>query len=240
MQDTNVRSGNAGGAPYPGRSVPKLLLFAILLAGMIGSAELVNQLAPVQPASPVPETAGTSSFVSDAPPDIPEDPYPLLHAVRLNSTPEALREERIPEFTRTCPLAANATGLLVRVDRAHLILSWNVVPQNDCLANPASCRGSLAHPVQRPHFTISVRDAATTKELVLEDGYGRKYSSDTNRTMKIYREGSYHITLTGEFLEMKLGIATGASPLAHEMDNRTVPAGPEGTTNASTENQFWF
>ncbi len=261
-----IRSEQASKRRYPEKSFPVLVLFTILLACLVCSsgciklvqkssaadpgsdpgpdagltnADLLYQQAPVQPEPPVPGTSDTASFVTDSAPVIPEDPYPQLHAVRLNITPEALREERIPEFTRTYTLAANATGLLVRVDRAPLILTYNVMPQNNCLTNPASCRGSLGHPVQRPHFTITVRDNKT-KEIVLEDGYGRKFSSGTNRTLKIYSEGMYHITLSGEFLDIRLGIATGASPLVGGLVNTTAPSGPEVAAVETQDNRFWF
>ena len=198
----------------------------------------LNQRSPDQTADQNPiASGGKGSFVSESMPEIPADQYPILHGVRLNETPEALHVEWIPEYTKTYTLAANATGLVVRVDHAPLVISFSINPQNDCLTNPDSCRGSLAHPVQRPHFEMTVRDNATRK-IVLEDGYGRQFSSDTNRTLKVYREGTYHLTLSGEFLDVSLGIATGASPRPGD------PKNPGSTVSEAMtpqpNDQYWF
>jgi hypothetical protein len=78
--------------------------------------------------------------------------------------------------------------------------------------------------VNRPYFTITVRDNQT-REIVAEDGYAREYSSQkNNRTIKIFGEGQYHLTLTGNFLDVILSIITGSSPSAP--DTQSLSASP--------------
>jgi len=113
----------------------------------------------------------------------------------------------------------------------------------------------------RPFFTLTVRDNQT-HEIVAEDGYGREYSSDTGsydysksitstdphytehstttvkvttipRHITIYKEGTYHVTLTGAYLDVTLSVATGASPLAS--DTQSSSAGPAPTKTMSPE-----
>jgi hypothetical protein len=138
----------------------------------------------------------------------------------------------------------------VNVIEGPLYLVYTVNPQNDCLRNPDSCRGSLDKPVQRPYLTITVRDNETG-EILAEDGYGREYSSDTGdysisitsdsedgestttqepgpRRIVIFREGTFHITMEGNYLDIDLSIITGASPdpLEVSTDKSSGPSPP--------------
>lgn len=185
-----------------------------------------------------PGSAENVPVVLEASPIRPEDPYPLLHGVRITVANDTFREPRVIGFEKTYCLRSNASGLLVDVDRPPLILSFVAYPRNDCIENPHSCRSTLTSPVHRPHFTLTVRDN-TTRDIVLEDGYGYKYSSGTeNRTFRIYRGGTYHITLDGEFVDVWLGIATGASPLESEVLRNAEPAQTPVPPGYSDE--YWY
>ncbi|MDD1691025.1 MAG: hypothetical protein LUQ66_10230 [Methanoregula sp.] len=164
--------------------------------------------------------AGTHSIsqipdlATDALPELTPDPYPAQHALQFNTTTDPSRYVRAPEFKRTYVLRGNSTGLVVNATslKGPLWISFDVKPLYDCLENPESCRGDKTKSVNRPYFTITVRDNRT-REIVAEDGYAREYSSQKdNRTMKIYGEGRYHITMTGESVDVTLYIATGNAP----------------------------
>ena len=182
-----------------------------------------------------------SSIVTEVAPFTTPDPYPIMHATRINETRQYRLWDRVPEFVNVYHLRGNATGLLINVVQGPLLIEYLVGPQNDCLKSPDSCRGDMEKPVQRPYVTITVRDN-TTQEIVAEDGYGREFSSDkgwyeftisgenmdgqassggeegTNvvypgpRKIMIYREGVYHVTLEGNYANVLLGVVTGASP----------------------------
>lgn len=166
----------------------------------------------IPPTQPVPViTATPSSLVMDAAPILTPDPYPLLHATRINQTNESNELSPPAEFTRTYTLRGEAVGLLVNVTQAPLLISFDVNPMYDCLDNPDSCRGDLRNPMVQPYFTLTIRDNQTL-EIVAEDGYGRVYSSQkTDREIKIFSTGQYHLTFTGNYLDVTLSITTGAA-----------------------------
>ncbi len=179
-----------------------------------------------------------SEMVTEVAPILTPDPYPIQHATRITETTRYPFLNRAPEFKKTYTLKGNATGLLVNVVEGPLYIVYTVTPQNDCLKNPASCRGTTKRSLNRPYMTITVRDNQT-HEIVAEDGYGREYSSDTGnypetrytggkysatadsgetvsdpgkRYIPIYKEGMFHITIEGNYLDTELSIITGASP----------------------------
>ncbi|GAB6285800.1 MAG: hypothetical protein STSR0009_20010 [Methanoregula sp.] len=175
--------------------------------------------ASIAPASP--------DIVTEALPELTPDPYPLQHATRITTTAEPDRYVRTAEFRKTYILRGNSTGLIVNatVLKGPLWISFDVRPLYDCLDNPESCRGNVKKTVSRPYFTLTVRDNRT-RTIVAEDGYGREYSSQKdNRIIRIYREGWYHLTLTGNSVDVTLAIATGAAP----------PTGPAPTKTLSPE-----
>jgi hypothetical protein len=148
----------------------------------------------------------------DAAPILTPDPYPLLHATRINQTSENNSISRTAEFTKTYTPRGESVGLLVNVTQAPLVISFDVNPMYDCVDDPDSCKGDLLNPKVQPFFSITVRDNQT-REIVAEDGYGRIYSSQkTDREIKIFSTGQYHLTLTGNQLDVTLSITTGASP----------------------------
>lgn len=174
-------------------------------------------------------TVPTPDFVSDASPILPPDPYPVQHAMRINETLLTNRYARYIEFSRTYVLRGNSTGLFVNASvlERPLWISFTVNPLYDCLDNPESCRGEPGTSISRPFFTLTVRDNQT-HEIVAEDGYGREYSSaKDSRTIFIYREGRYHLTLTGNSVDVTLAVATGATPAMPV--TQPSPAGPAPT-----------
>jgi hypothetical protein len=168
--------------------------------------------------SPVPATMVqpvASHIVADAAPILPPDIYPVQHAVQINESPWSNRHVRSADFSRTYVLRGNATGLVVNATALEgpLWIGFDIEPLYDCLEQPESCRGEAARTISRPYFRLTVRDNETG-EIVAEDGYGQEFSSQkTNRTIKIYEEGRYHLTLTGNSVDVSLAVATGTAPI---------------------------
>lgn len=176
----------------------------------------------------LPVTATTPGLVTEAAPILPPDPYPLLHGTQINETSQTNRHLRYAEFTRTYVLRGNATGLVVNATalKEPLWIWFDVKPLYDCLEDPESCRGELAKPVNRPYFTLTVRDNQT-RAIIAEDGYGREFSSQKdNRTVKIYGEGRYHLTLTGNSVDVTLSVATGAAPPVQDIQFLSASPAP--------------
>jgi len=218
-----------------------------------GITPLSNRIAsPVQQLPVAAMTPVKSEVVTEVAPILTPDPYPVLHGMRINSTPQYNRLDRGIEFEKTYSLSGYATGLLVNVVEGPLYIVYEVTPKFDCLASPDSCRGDMKSPVTRPYMTITVRDNQT-REIVAEDGYAREFSSDTGRYefviesknaddsttttrttpgpryLTIFREGVYHITIEGNYLDMDVKILTGALPskLDIETGSGSTPAPAE-------------
>jgi len=168
-------------------------------------------------ATPLSSSPSSPDLVAPALPELPPDPYPVQHAIQAHISPEPLHRVRIAEFRQTYVLRGNSTGLVVNATalKGPLWIYFDVEPLYDCIENAESCRGDEKKTISRPYFTLTVRDNRT-RETIAEDGYGGIYSSQkTNRTIQIYREGWYHLTLSGNSVDVTLAIATGAAPVVN-------------------------
>jgi len=204
----------------------------------VSSPDPANPQPPASPQDGISAkiTPKKTNITEDVMPVLTPDTYPILHGTRINETPRFDFRYRIPDFNKTYALRANATGLLVNVVEGPLYIVYVVTPQYDCLAKPETCRGTANVSVTRPFMKITVRDNQT-QEIVAEDGYGREFSSDIGsyeiivddaqnidgkkvtvtsmpgpRSIAIYREGVFHITIEGNNLDADISIITGASP----------------------------
>jgi hypothetical protein len=209
--------------------------------GTIAPADSPTSAKKFSPSRPIPAvTIATPDFITDAAPVLPPDPYPVQHGTQINETPPTSHNVRNAEFTRTYVLRGNSTGLVVNatVLEGPLRISFNVEPLYDCIEDPASCRGEAAKSISRPYFTLTVRDNQT-REIVAEDGYGREYSAEKeNRTINIYSEGRYHLTLTGNSVDIILSVATGnALPVS---DAQSPTAGPARSDTTVSPEYFRY
>jgi hypothetical protein len=234
--DPTQMTGSSGDAPVPPG---------------IANQEPVAQMTPVK-----------SDIVTEVAPIVTPDPYPILHGTRINATPFYRFIDRQPEFEKTYILRGNATGLLVNVVEGPLYIVYTVKPQNDCLLNPDSCRGDMEKPVQRPYLTITVRDNET-HDIIAEDGYGREYSSDIGtysisitttssedgettttssepgpRRIVVYKEGVFHVTMEGNYLDVDLSIITGSSPDPLEVSSEKQ-SGQSASPTPPPEEEWW-
>lgn len=255
----NMLMSPGTGSPYTGNSLgqdnpenPDKSLMPEVSPSAGGFYPAIAEVTPVK-----------SEIVTEVAPFLTPDPYPILHGTRINETPQYSFLDREPEFEKIYAFGGNATGLLVNVIEGPLYLVYTVNPQNDCLRNPDSCRGSLDKPVQRPYLTITVRDNETG-EIIAEDGYGREYSSDIGsysisissensegetetitqepgpRRIVIYREGTFHITMEGNYLDIDLSIITGASPDPLEVTSEKGSGAPSATPTINPEEEEWW
>ena len=204
--------------------------------------------APVVQIPVVEMTPAKSEAVIEVAPILTPDPYPILHGTRINATPLSDRLNRAQIFKKAYHLTGGAEGLLVNVAEGPMYIVYIVTPQNDCLESPGSCLGDLEKPVQRPYMTITVRDNQT-HEILVQDGYAREYSSDTGnyefsmtttnaddtettttstpgpRYIPVHREGTFHLTIEGAYVDADLRILTGPTLEGlTETDLATAPA----------------
>jgi len=200
-----------------------------------GSSATIPQSEFTPPPDNVPTPQITDSIVEFFPQPTP-DPYPIIHGVRINATPQYSFLTRTPEFTKTYTMKGYPVGILLNVTQGPLYIEYTINPKYDCLNDPESCRGTVLVPVNRPYMTITVRDNQT-QQIVAGDGYAREYSSDTGnyqytntvasadsteagtytsepepRYIAIYREGQFQIIMDGDYLDVTLSIVTGDPP----------------------------
>lgn len=204
-------------------------------SGISGNASTAVSLQrTIKPGSRV--TAGTGAagssipvatppLVVEAAPVLEGTTSPVQHVSRNNRTEETARFVRLPEFTRIYSLRGNAIGLLANVTTGPLIIGFDIEPEYDCIEDPDSCRGTSEKTVTRPYCLITVRENGSLG-IIARDGYGKEYSSDKlNRTVTVYGQGVYHITIEGNALDVTLSLTTGASPLTAETKSIATGAG---------------
>ena len=229
-------------------------------SGISEAAAIPDVTATTPTPLPVPQmTPAKSEIVSEVTPFTTPDPYPIIHGVRINSTPQYAFQYRQPEYTKTYTLTGNAYGLLVNVVQGPLYIRYTIDPKYDCLKDPDSCRGTILVPVNRPYLTITVRDNQT-QQIVAEDGYGREYSSDIGhyhftgtvssedssetqpydsypgpRYIPVYKEGQFQITIEGNYLDTTVAIITGTSPNPLDATEKSSA----GTTTTTNDDEDW-
>lgn len=116
---------------------------------------------------------------------IPMTRYPVEAGVLVNET---------AIFAGTYVLNHSAVGLKVNADAAPFFITFRVTPRSP-------------DPVVRSSLTVTVRDAETL-ELVADEGYNGLYSSDTEKTILLYRPGPYVVTLDGRYVSVAVRMGT--------------------------------
>jgi hypothetical protein len=104
-------------------------------------------------------------------------------------------------FEQTYVLRYNSVGFLVDVVKPPFVIAYTTTPTTSdpyYLNNPYYC-----------FMTITVRDPETMK-IMTEEGYGRIYSTDTNKAITLYRSGTYHVTLYGNMVQVKIMVEAGS------------------------------
>jgi hypothetical protein len=207
----------------------------VIVAPASGSAGAVPHTGTTTAARPVPTaTPGSGLQVYSAAPDVTPDLYPVQHGTRINQTGLTSRYVT-PSFTQTYSLGGAPVGLGVNVTKAPFLIYFTINPKYDCLNDPDSCRGTVLVTVNRPYCTITVTDNQTHR-VVAQDGYAREFSSNkTDRSITIYGTGEYLITLTGNYLDITLSLASGdptpvatAAPAGQAPPATRRPPGPWG------------
>jgi hypothetical protein len=132
--------------------------------------------------------ASTETPVGSA---IPADPVPAVSGIipsdraYVPETSPLLRPNEMPTatfFSASYSQVYTNEGLMVSVERAPFVIEFWTRPYTN-----------------NPHFSfvgITVRDPQTG-EVIAEDGFGRKYSSEPYKRMIILGSGQFHVTIHG-------------------------------------------
>jgi hypothetical protein len=175
--------------------------------------------------------------VADVDPNlyVTPDPYRLPYRDHGNWTAiDSSRVPKIPQFTKSFTLRSNSSAIRVNVTQGPLIIDLTFSPffenpdqtgdtsksypsddeeESDDESDEGPSRvlsGTFAFVY--PYAEISVIDAITN-ETVAKEGYGGIYSSGTKNSITIYREGSFIVTLTGDFVKTDMKITTGSAAI---------------------------
>jgi hypothetical protein len=167
-------------------------------------------------------------------PYITPDPYRLPYRDFSNRTGNASDTSvRIPQFTRNLVLRSNSTAFRVNVIQAPFIIdltfsplfdnpdqtgdSGSSYPSDDEESSDESSDGGSGELSGEKSFVYSNAEIIIintfTNETVATEGYGGIYSSDTEKTIRIYQEGPYIVALTGNFIDVNLKITTSSPEL---------------------------
>jgi hypothetical protein len=147
------------------------------------------------------------SSVTEVLPDLPPDPYQVPNG----TVPESIESGKpilTPVYHASFTDMRNESrGLLVDVVTPPLLISYTVAKRNwaDYKGKPLSDNPRWSY------FVVTVRDNAT-RQLLGEDGFGHVYSMDEKKEMYFYRQGTYHITFTGNMVDATITLSTGDAP----------------------------
>lgn len=186
-------------------------------------------------------------------PYITSDPYRLPYRDFSNRAGNVSdKSGRIPQFSRTFVLRSNATALQVNVTNGPFIIDLVFSPLFDIpdqtgdtgssypsddeedteeTSQGGDSSGGLSGSKSFVYSNAEILVINTHTNETVADGYGGIYSSDKTKILKIYKEGPYTITLTGNFIDVLIAITTSSQEL---------PATPVPHSNAYyAEEEEW-
>jgi len=157
----------------------------------------------------------------DPEPYVTPDPYKLPYRDHGNwTTGEPDRIPRIPQFTKSYFLRSNSTAVRVNVTKGPLVIDLTFRPQwtdpdHTGIGSTVDEEGNVTPGTSVNSFVYSTAVVTVYSEgsraIVEQDGYGKEFSVDTEKKITLYHEGSYVITLTGNFIDVNMAIITGSA-----------------------------
>ena len=163
------------------------------------------------------------------------------------------RVTRIPQSAKHIVLRSNSTAFSLVAVQAPIVIDFIFSPNFDNpdqtgdtsrsyppkgknaggevdWANTRILSGSYAFVY--PNAEISVIDALTN-ETVAKEGYAGIYSSEKMKRVTLYRDGSYIVTLAGDYVTADMRISTGSAPV------KTTPVPPSPTMSGGEDEEDW-
>lgn len=169
-------------------------------------------------------------------PYVTPDPYRLPYRDHGNwTTGEPVRVLKNPEFSKKYVLRSNSTAVRVNVSQAPLVIDLTFNPQwtspdHTGIGGGVAEDGSVSTGTSVNSFVYSKAVVTVHHEgssaVVEQDGFGDGFSTALEKKITIYREGTYVILLTGDFMDISMAITTGAGaekPLASPVSAGSIP-----------------
>lgn len=198
----------------------KYLFIAFLLLVLAGGCTAPPQTMVENPEStpelmqPTAPPTATPAAVLDPSYVIPATPY-ATGTSRPQGEPTPASATAQPEtvgyktiYSETIHPQFTETAMIVEVTQAPLIITAKITPET-VTRSVVSQYGSkdfsvvYTRPSDLAWFECTVRNAGTG-EIILQDGYGRGYTQNTNLAITIRRTGVYHITFGGNFVRAEV------------------------------------
>ncbi len=195
------------------------ILFIVLVSGCTAPPQTIVETptATPEPVQPAPTHAQTPAAVIDPSVVVPATPYPT-GTLRpepeqapsvIRPTPETVGYKTV--YSETIEPRFSETAMIVEVTKAPLIITAKITPETVTRTVTGTSQYGkkeefsvvVTRPSENAWFECTVRDAGTG-EIIVQDGYNRGYTQNTNMAITIRRAGVYHITFGGNFVKAEI------------------------------------
>lgn len=180
---------------------------------------------------PIPEPSPIATLAVEevsAIPYVTQDPYRLPYRDHGNrSTVDAVRIKKIPQYSKSFVLRSNATAVKVQVPRAPLVIDLTFSPRWDSPDQTTGASGSFVY--SKALVTVHRENSSAILE---QEGYGSEYSTGKEKRITLYREGTFIITLSGDFMDVKMEVTSGEG--APVPPASAIPVSP-----VPEEDEYW-
>jgi hypothetical protein len=114
-------------------------------------------------------------------------------------------------YSETIELHFSEKAMIVEVAQAPLIITAKITPETVTRTVVGTSQYGkkeefsvvVTRPSEHAWFECTVRDAGTS-EIIVQDGYNRGYTQNTDMAITIRRAGVFHITFGGNFVKAEV------------------------------------
>jgi|GEM_PF-4345315 len=196
-----------------------VVIFIVLVAGCTAPPETISETSDVTPATvqPTPPAAATPDAVIDPSVVVPATPYPTgtkrpdpeQNPSVVTSPTQTVGYKTV--YSETIELHFSEKAMIVEVTQAPLIITAKITPETVTRTVVGTSQYGkkeefsvvVTRPSEHAWFECTVRDAGTGK-IIVQDGYNREYTQNTDMAITIRRAGVFHITFGGNFVKAEV------------------------------------
>lgn len=205
--------------PRYGRYLLITILFIVLVGGCTAPPPSIVETPAItpEPVQPAPPPVKTPGVVIDPSVVVPATPYPTdplkpepeQAPSIITSPPETIGYKTI--YSETIEPRFSETAMIVEATKPPLIITAKITPSTVTRTITGTSQYGkkedfsvvVTRPSEHAWFECTVRDAGTG-EIIVQDGYSRRYTQNTDMAITIRRAGVYHITFGGNFVKAEV------------------------------------
>ena len=185
-----------------------------------------------EPVKPAPPPTQTQAAVIDPSVIVPATPYPTVTTRPepeqtpsvVRPTPETVGYKTV--YSETIEPRFSERAMIVEVTQAPLIITAIITPDTVTRTIVGTSQYGkkeefsvvVTRPSEHAWFECTVRDAGTG-EIIVQDGYNRGYTQNTNMAITIRRAGVFHITFGGNFVKAEVKMQVPETAILTEATN---------------------